>query len=202
MGHERRPRGSVVETDSGQPAGAEYEIDGDQFSSWEELVDLLDPIFVQARLVPAGFRTGSLGGLDEVLGGWFNEQGTDDDFWPAGQPQSFVIRWKNSATSRERLGTPLQSIGDKRRELLKFSWHPVWITFSHKRESKEQLRKEIRQMKRGDKVDPTLFEAVVDIFTATPLGARAWRTMYAGSPSCSNDRANPGMSTWRDTVTG
>ncbi len=142
----------------------EYEIDGAQFSSWEELLALLDPILVQARLIPEGSGTGSLDGLNDALGGWGNEQATDEDYWPPGKPASFIVRWKNSATSRERLGTPLQSIADKKRELEGLSSHPQWADWPFKKESKRRLRKEIRQMKRGVKVDPTVFELVVDIF--------------------------------------
>jgi hypothetical protein len=80
---------------------------------------LLDPILVQAGLIPDnGFSLGgSLNGPYEDLGGWYNDQGTDEDYWPPGKPASFVVRWKNAAISRERLGTPLQSIEGKRREL-------------------------------------------------------------------------------------
>src|SRR6476659_9669703 len=144
----------------------EYEIDGAQFSNLEELLALLDPILVDANLVPRGFRIGgSLDGLNDALGGWFNEQQEDEDYWPPGKPDSFVIRWKNSATSRERLGSPLQSIAGKRRELEKYSSSdPLWADWPWKREAKRRLRKEIRQMKRGVKVDATVFETVIDIF--------------------------------------
>jgi hypothetical protein len=162
----------------GQPRH-EYEIDGAEFSSWEELSALLDPIFADAGLVPAGFRTGSFDGLDEVLGGWFNEQKIPDDYWPPGKPESFVIRWKNSATSRERLGSPLESIADKKRELSRFSTDPLWANWSHKKASMRKVRKEIRQMKRGKKVDPTAFELVVDIF----------RSYAPGGPNMENDKS-------------
>lgn len=142
----------------------EYDIDGTQFSNVEELLALLDPILVQARLIPEGFRTGSLDGLNDALGGWFNEQQEDDDYWPPGKPESFILRWKNSAISRERLSLPLQSVADKRRELEKFSSDPIWAAFPFKKESKRRLRKEIGQMKRGAKLDPTLFELVIGIF--------------------------------------
>lgn len=142
----------------------EYAIDGARFSTFEELLALLDPILVQARLIPGGFRTGSLDGLNDALGGWFNEQATDEDYWPPGRPESFVLRWKNSAISRERLGTPLQTIADKERELEKFSSDPIWAAFPFKKESKRRLRMEIRQMKQGTEVDSTVFELVVDIF--------------------------------------
>lgn len=148
----------------GQPRH-EYEIDGAQFSSWEELWALLDPILAQARLIPEGFSCGSLDGLNEALGGWFNEQQEDDDYWPPGKPASFVIRWKNSAISRDLLGTPLYTIPEKRRQLERYSsTDPARADSPWKRKAQRKLRKEIRQMKRGVKVDPTAFEVVISIF--------------------------------------
>ena len=129
-------------------------------NSWRSSI----PILVQARLIPEGFRTGSLDGLNDALGGWFNEQATDEDCWPPGEPASFFVRWKNSATSRERLSMSLHSIADKKRELEKFSSDPIWAAFPFKKESERRLRMEIRQMKQGIEVDPTVFELVVDIF--------------------------------------
>ena len=125
---------------------------------------LLDPIFADADLVPEGFRTSTLDGLAEVVGGWFNEQGEDEDFWPPGKPASFILRWKNSATSREHLGSPMGAIAKRRLDLLRFWWSLEWRDSSHKKESKQRLREEIRRMKRGEKVEPTVFEVVVEIF--------------------------------------
>ena len=159
----------------------EFEIDGAQFSDLEELMVLLDPILARAGLIPDGFRTDNLNGLNDALGGWFNEQGTDDDDWPPGKPVSFVIRWKNSATSRDRLGTPLQTIPDKRRDLERYSSSdPQWARWADapwKRREERKLRKEIRQMERGVKVGPTVFEVVVDIF----------RDHAPGSPDMDNE---------------
>ena len=150
----------------------EYEIDGAQFSNLEEFMVLLDSILVQARLIPNdGIRLGGLDGLYDALAGWFNEQQEEDDSWPPGKPPSFIVRWKNSAISRERLGAPLLSIADKERQLEKFSSDPLWITFSHRKESEQQIRDEIKRMEQGERVDPTAFDEVVDVFRAHAPGS-------------------------------
>ena len=90
----------------------EYVIDGAQFSTQVELRQLLIAIAADAGIVPEDFRSGRfkmsntrfLMILDDVLGGWFNEQQTDEESWPQGKPDSFVIRWKNSSRSRAKIG--------------------------------------------------------------------------------------------------
>jgi len=159
----------------------EFEIDGAQFSSWEELLALLDPILVQAGLIPEGFRTDNLDGFNDALAGWFNEQQEEDDSWPPGKPPSFIVRWKNSATSRERLGMPMQTIPDKRRDLERYSSSdPQWARWADapwKMREMRRLRKEISQMERGVKVGPTAFEVFVDII----------RDHAPGSPEMDNE---------------
>jgi len=142
----------------------EYEIDGEQFSTLEELLPLLDAILTDSLVCPEGFRVGSIDGLDEALGGWFNEQGTEEDYWPEGKPDSFILRWKNSSLSRERLGHPAESLAEKKRQLARFYWAREWVTFPFRKQSMAALREEIDQMKQGVKVGPTMFELIEEIF--------------------------------------
>ena len=54
----------------------EFEIDGAQVSSLEELMVLfLDPILVQTGLIPEGFRPENVDSLSDALSGWLQRAG-------------------------------------------------------------------------------------------------------------------------------
>ena len=61
----------------------------------DELALLLNGILIDARLVPEhwrsleGYYKGWWNTLNDALGGWFNEQGSDEESWPRGKPDSF-----------------------------------------------------------------------------------------------------------------
>ena len=92
---------------------------------------LLDSIPRSGEVIPNdGIVSAASTASTDALAGWFNEQQEEDDSWPPGKPPSFIVRWKNSAISRERLGAPLLSIADKEQQLEKFSSDLLWITFA------------------------------------------------------------------------
>ena len=96
----------------------EYEIDGSQFSTVDELAALLSAILVDAGLLPEGSRIplDVYCPLDDAPGGSTSSRPMRRPGL-RGMPDSFVIRWKNSSMSRERLGYPAISIEQRERGL-------------------------------------------------------------------------------------
>jgi RNAse (barnase) inhibitor barstar len=70
-------------------AKAVYEIDGCDFSNLEEFYDVISRV-----LIPGAWWGRNLDAFNDILRGGF---GTPDD--------GFVLHWKNSSVSRQRLGT-------------------------------------------------------------------------------------------------
>src|SRR5262245_34915006 len=141
----------------------EFELDGSQFSTLEEFFAHLDPILLAAGLVGEDHRTSSVSAgwslmvLDEALTGWFNPQSTDEAYWPAGMPDSFTIRWKQSDLSRRRLGyqATIAANQEALSALRKRGKSELWSGLRGNLSStKKRLRKEIRSLKRA--IGPTL----------------------------------------------
>ena len=110
-----------------------YEIDGDNFSTLEEFCDE----FNRKMNLEISWN-GNLDALNDILNGGF---GTPDD--------GFVLAWKNSARSRERLG-----YGETIRQIEKRlqSCHPSNAPY---------FEKELDNAKRNE--GPTVFDWLVEI---------------------------------------
>ncbi len=110
-----------------------YVIDGATFSTLEGFYDQVSRV-----LIPGAYWGRNLDAFDDVLDGGF---GTPDE--------GFVLVWRNSDLSRERLGYP-ETL--RQFELLLWGCHPSNVPI---------LAERLRAAKRG--TGPTVFDWLVDI---------------------------------------
>jgi RNAse (barnase) inhibitor barstar len=110
-----------------------YEIDGDKFDDLESFYDHISEI-----LIPGSYWGKNLDAFNDILRGGF---GTPED--------GFVVRWKNSGRSQEKLGYP-ETVKYIERKLGRC--HP---------ENREDVRIDLllAQQRKGQ----TLFEILTDI---------------------------------------
>jgi len=117
-----------------------YEIDGHRFSTLEEFYDEISRVLIQ------GASWGhNLDALDDVLYGGF---GTPDE--------GFILRWKNHAVSRQRLGY-VETARQLEKRLKRC--HPT---------NRDIVRKEL-DLARGSQ-GPTVFDWLVEILTDDRAG--------------------------------
>src|SRR6185369_7838985 len=99
-----------------------YEIDGQEFSNLEEFYDVVSRV-----LIPGAEWGHNLDAFNDILRGGF------------GTPESgFVLRWVNSALSRERLGYP-ETVRQLERRL--FRCHPA---------NREYVTADLERARQGD----------------------------------------------------
>lgn len=110
-----------------------YELDGQDFTTLEGFYDVVSRV-----LIPGVSWGRNLDAFNDVLRGGF---GT-----PAG---GFVLRWKDAATSRQRLGYA-ETVRQLRRTLV--GCHPS---------NKKEILAEIKAAERGE--GPTVFDWLVEI---------------------------------------
>ena len=114
-------------------AKAVYEIDGRDFSTLEEFYQVVSRV-----LIPGAQWGQNLDAFNDILRGGF------------GTPEGgFVLRWKNSAVSRERLGYP-ETVWQLERRLARC--HPSNRTW---------VGKDLEQARHG--VGPTVFDWLTEI---------------------------------------
>jgi RNAse (barnase) inhibitor barstar len=110
-----------------------YEIDGRDFSTLEEFYQVVSRV-----LIPGAQWGQNLDAFNDILRGGF------------GTPEGgFVLRWKNSAVSRERLGYP-ETVRQLERRLARC--HPS---------NREWVGKDLEQARQG--VGPTVFDWLTEI---------------------------------------
>ena len=123
-------------------AKAVYEIDGREFATLEEFYEVVSRV-----LIPGAGWGHNLDAFNDILRGGF------------GTPEGgFVLRWKNSAVSRERLGYP-ETVRQLQRRLTRC--HPAnrqWVA-----EDLERARRE---------VGPTVFDWLVEIIQVHCAGGQ------------------------------
>src|SRR5262249_4131429 len=123
-------------------AKAVYEIDGRDFSTLEDFY-----LVVSRVLIPGAKWGHDLDALNDILRGGF------------GTPEGgFVLRWKNSILSRERLGYP-ETVRQLERKLTRC--HPT---------NRQSVREELEQARRA--VGPTVFDWLVEIIQIHCGGGR------------------------------
>ena len=110
-----------------------YEIDGRDFSTLKEFYDVISRV-----LIPGAEWGHNLDAFNDILRGGF------------GTPEGgFVLRWKNSDVSRERLGYP-ETVRQLERRLT--SCHPL---------NRQRVSEDLQRAK--DSVGPTVFDWLVEI---------------------------------------
>jgi RNAse (barnase) inhibitor barstar len=114
-------------------AKAVYEIDGDDFTTLEEFYDVISRV-----LIPGADWGRNLNAFNDILRGGF---GTPED--------GFLLRWANSALSRERLGYP-ETVRQLQRRLARC--HPS---------NRQSVGEDLEQARRG--IGPTVFDWLVEI---------------------------------------
>jgi hypothetical protein len=114
-------------------AKIEYEIDGLDFGTLEGFYDI-----ISRALIPGAWWGRNLDAFNDILRGGF------------GTPEGgFVLRWKISAVSRDRLGYP-ETVRQLKHRLARC--HPTKRRF---------VRKDLQRAERG--VGPTVFDWLVEI---------------------------------------
>jgi RNAse (barnase) inhibitor barstar len=114
-------------------AKAVYEIDGRDFATLQEFYGVVSRV-----LIPGADWGHNLDAFNDILRGGF------------GTPEGgFVLRWVNSALSRERLGYP-ETVRQLERRLTRC--HP---------DNREYVRADLERARRG--VGPTVFDWLVEI---------------------------------------
>jgi RNAse (barnase) inhibitor barstar len=111
----------------------EYILDGHKFSTLEEFAEHFSDVVLKDHK-----WKGHLDAFNDILRGGF---GTPED--------GFILRWKNSQTSRERLGYP-ETVRQLERRLIRC--HST---------AKEKVREELKQAQ--NQVGPTVFDWLVEI---------------------------------------
>jgi RNAse (barnase) inhibitor barstar len=119
-----------------------YEIDGRSFSTLEEFYEV-----VSRALIPAAAWGHNLDAFNDILRGGF---GTPED--------GFILRWKNSAVSRERLGYP-ETVRQLERRLTRC--HPS---------NREWVGEDLERARLG--AGPTVFDWLVEIIQVHCAGGR------------------------------
>jgi RNAse (barnase) inhibitor barstar len=123
-------------------AKAVYQIDGRDFSTLEEFYQEVSRV-----LLPGAEWGQNLDAFNDILRGGF------------GTPEGgFVLRWKHSAVSRERLGYP---------ETVRQLEHRLTRCHPSNRKSVDQ---DLQQARQG--VGPTVFDWLVDIMKVHGAGGR------------------------------
>jgi RNAse (barnase) inhibitor barstar len=110
-----------------------YEIDGQDFSTLEEFYDEISRV-----LIPGATWGHNLDAFNDILWGGF---GTPD--------QGFILRWKNHAVSRQRLGYA-KTVRQLEKRLERC--HPT---------NRESVQKELDLARAGE--GPTVFDWLVEI---------------------------------------
>lgn len=110
-----------------------YEIDGRDFSTLEEFAEVVSRV-----LIPHAEWGGNLDAFNDILRGGL---GTPDG--------GFVLRWKNSAISRERLGYPETA---RQLEIRLSRCHPA---------NRDSVSRELAAARMG--VGPTVFHWLIEI---------------------------------------
>jgi RNAse (barnase) inhibitor barstar len=114
-------------------AKAVYEIDGDDFTTLEEFYDVISRV-----LIPGADWGRNLNAFNDILRGGF---GTPED--------GLLLRWANSALSRERLGYP-ETVRQLQRRLSRC--HPS---------NRQSVGEDLERARRG--IGPTVFDWLVEI---------------------------------------
>ena len=148
----------------------EYEIDGAQFSTLDGFFAALDPILRDVGLWTDGTQVDCFLCLDETLEGWFNEQATDELYWPPGKPASFIIHWKNSSISRKRLGLR-GTIKEEKKTIARLAHEPQELEGGAVSEDERIAfhRASIKQLRR--RKGKTLFDQIEEAFRDAVPGA-------------------------------
>lgn len=121
---------------------AVYEIDGRDFETVEEFYDVVSRV-----LIPGVYWGHNLDALNDILRGGF------------GTPEGgFILRWKNSAVSHERLGYP-ETV--RQLELRLSRCHPS---------NREWVRQDLERARQC--VGPTAFDWLVDVIEIHCAGGR------------------------------
>jgi len=116
-----------------QMAKAVYEIDGRDFSTLQEFYDVISRV-----LIPGAAWGHNLDAFNDILRGGF------------GTPEGgFVLRWKNSDVSRQRLGYH-ETVRQLERRLTRC--HPL---------NRQRVSEDLQRAK--DSVGPTVFDWLVEI---------------------------------------
>jgi len=124
------------------PLKSTYEIDGSRFGTLQEFYDEISRI-----LIPGAEWGHNLDAFNDILRGGF------------GTPEGgFVLRWKNSEVSRERLGTS-ETVRELERRLARC--HPS---------NRPHVARDLEQAKRGE--SPTVFDWLLDIIAIHAAGGR------------------------------
>ena len=123
-------------------AKAVYEIDGRDFATLEEFYNVVSRV-----LIPGADWGHNLDAFNDILRGGF---GTPDG--------GFVLRWVNSALSRERLGYP-ETVRQLERRLARC--HPT---------NRESVGADLELARQG--VGPTVFDWLVEIIEVHCPGGR------------------------------
>ena len=119
-----------------------YEIDGQEFATLEEFYDLVSRV-----LIPGAEWGHNLDAFNDILRGGF------------GTPEGgFVLRWKNSAVSRERLGYT-ETVRQFDRRLTRC--HPT---------NRQRVGKDLEQARRGK--GPTVFDQLIEIIQVHCAGGQ------------------------------
>ncbi|HET6574163.1 MAG TPA: barstar family protein [Fimbriiglobus sp.] len=114
-------------------AKAVYEIDGRDFSTLEEFYEVISRV-----LIPGAEWGRNLNAFNDILRGGF------------GTPEGgFILRWKNSAVSRERLGYP-ETVRGLESQLT--HCHPL---------NRPSAREDLDRARRNE--GPTVFDRLVEI---------------------------------------
>ncbi len=121
-----------------------YVVDGHDFATLEGFYELIDRV-----LIPGAEWGHNLDAFNDILRGGF---GTPDS--------GFVIRWVNSASSRERLGYP-ETVRQLERRLARC--HPT---------NRPSVRADLERARQG--IGPTVFDWLVEIIEVhTPIEAES-----------------------------
>ncbi|HEV2117538.1 MAG TPA: barstar family protein [Terriglobales bacterium] len=119
---------------------AVYEIDGDRFSMLEEFYDEISQV-----LIPGSYWGRNLEAFNDILRGGL------------GTPEGgFVLVWKNSQLSRERLGYS-EAVRQLRKQLE--TCHPS---------NRERITRELDEARHGR--GPTVFDELLEIISIHALG--------------------------------
>jgi RNAse (barnase) inhibitor barstar len=123
-----------------QMAKVVYEFDGRDFSTLQEFYDMISRV-----LIPGAEWGHNLDAFNDILRGGF------------GTPEGgFVLRWKNSAVSRERLGY-LETVRQLERRLTRC--HPL---------NRRWVSEDLQRAK--DRLGPTVFDWLVEIIQTHGAG--------------------------------
>ena len=123
-------------------AKAVYEIDGDDFATLQEFYDVVSRV-----LIPGAEWGHNLDALNDILRGGF------------GTPEGgFILRWKNSAISREQLGYP-ETVRQLERRLT--HCHPT---------NRQSVGEDLERARRG--LGATVFDWLVEIVQVHCAGGR------------------------------